>query len=55
MNNAVSLDFFKENYLPNNYSENMFNKNGTINPNYNSFKKTGLISQILEDHFDNLY
>ena len=43
---------FKEVYLPNSYDDNMFNSDGTINSKYNSFKKTGLISQILEDHWD---
>ena len=51
----VSLDEFKKNYLPNMYDENMFNTDGTINPKYNSFKKTGLIAQIFEDHFEEVY
>jgi len=33
-------------------SENAFLPNGKINPKYNSSKKTGLISQILEDHWN---
>lgn len=48
-----SIDDFKDYYLNNNYDENMFNKDGSINPNYNSKKKTGLISQIFDDHWDN--
>ena len=36
-------------------NENMFTKDGDLNPDYNSFKKTGLIAQILEDHLDETY
>ena len=51
----VSLNTFKDCFLPNNYNENMFNEDGTINNKYNSFKKTGIISQIFEDHWDSVY
>lgn len=46
----MSLDFFKEFYLNNEYDENMFDDKGNINPNYNSHKNTGLIATIIEDH-----
>lgn len=51
----VSLNTFKDCFIPNNYNENMFNEDGTINNKYNSFKKTGIISQIFEDHWDSVY
>lgn len=53
-NLKLSLDEFKEFYLRNNYNENMFNSNGSINPKYNSKKNTGLIAKIFEDHWDNI-
>ena len=52
---CVSLDQFKNYFLTHNYNENMFNYDGSINPNYNSNKKTGIIAQIFEDHFDTFY
>lgn len=51
---GLSIDEFKNYYLKNNYNENMFNKDGSINLNYNSRKKTGLIAQIFEDHWFSL-
>lgn len=53
-NVKLSIDEFKEFYLKNNYDKNMFREDGSINPNYNSKKNTGLIAQIFEDHWDNL-
>lgn len=50
---CVSLDIFKEYYLNHKYNENMFNADGSLNAKYNSFKKTGVIAQILEDYYDN--
>ncbi len=58
MNNNVpnmTLDNFKEFYLPRIYDENMFLEDGSLNPHYNSFKKTGTIASILEDHWDIVY
>ena len=52
---AISLDEFKEYVLDHDYDENMFNENGSINPKYNSHKKTGLIAKIYEDHIDEVY
>ena len=51
----VFLDTFKDCFLPNNYNENRFNEDGSINNKYNSFKKTSIISQIFEDHWDSVY
>ena len=33
------------------YNDNMFNQDGSLNKNYNSFKKTGTIAKILEEHW----
>ena len=53
--NYVTLDFFKNYCLSNTYDENMFKSNGSINPKYNSYKRTGLIAQIFEDHWESVY
>lgn len=50
----VSIDEFKNIYLNNNYNENMFREDGSINPDYNSFKKTGIIAKIIEEHLNEL-
>ena len=54
--NNLELDIneFKEFYLKNNYNENMFKSDGSINPEYNSKKNTGLIAKIFKDHWDNI-
>lgn len=54
--NNLELDIneFKEFYLKNNYNENMFKSDGSINPEYNSKKNTGLIAKIFEKHWDNI-
>lgn len=52
---CVPLNVFKDYYLTHNYNENMFNSDGSINPNYNSSKKTGIIAQIFEDHWESFY
>lgn len=51
---CVTLDQFKDYYLEHDYNENMFNSDGTLNPNYNSKKKTGIIASIFEDHWNSL-
>lgn len=51
----MNINEFKDYYLNNNYNENMFNKDGSLNHNYNSFKKTGLIAKVLEDNWDKCY
>ena len=39
MEDSITLDELKEYDLDNNYNENRFHDDGTINPNYNSSKK----------------
>ena len=51
---CVGINEFKDYYLNNNYNDNMFKPDGTLNSNYNSFKKTGTIAQIFEDHWNNI-
>ena len=55
MKKNIAINDFKKHYLNNNYNENMFNEDGSLNPNYNSFKRTGLIAKILEDWWDIVY
>ena len=45
------LDF----YNTRSYTANCFFDDGSLNKNYNSFKSTGIISQIFEDHWDEVY
>lgn len=45
------LDF----YNSRSYSANCFNSDGSLNKNYNSFKSTGIIATIFEDHWDKTY
>ena len=52
---CLTLNQFKDYYLDHNYNENMFTKDGHINPKYNSKKKTGLIATILSDYWSNYY
>lgn len=52
---CVPLEVFKNYYLTHNYNENMFKSDGSINPDYNSSKKTGIIAQIFEDHWNEYY
>ena len=47
-------DFIKY-FLDNSYDESLFNSDGSLNKNYNSFKKTGLIASIFEDHWEFIY
>ena len=51
---CTDIETFKDYFLEHNYNSNMFNSDGTLNKNYNSFKKTGLIAQIFEDHWNNI-
>ena len=51
---VLSLNEFRNYFLSNNYDENMFNNDGYLNPNYNSKKKTGIIAQVFNDHWNNL-
>lgn len=50
-----NIEQFKTYFLKHNYNENMFNNDGSINPKYNSNKKTGIIAKIFEDHWENFY
>ena len=50
----IGVEQFMDYYNNHNYEDNMF-IDGHINPDYNSFKKTGLIAKILEDHFEDFY
>ena len=45
------LDF----YNSRTYTANCFNDDGSLNKNYNSFKKTGIIATIFEDHWSTTY
>ena len=52
---SIDIEEFKNYYLDHNYNENMFKEDGSINPDYNSYKKTGTIAKIFEDHWDKVY
>lgn len=52
---CLTTNEFRDYILDNSYNENMFNPDGSLNANYNSFKKTGLISDIFEDHWEEYY
>ena len=52
---CLTTNEFKNYILNNTYNENMFKSDGSLNPNYNNFKKTGLISDIFEDHWEEYY
>ena len=51
---VLDWEEFKISFLKNNYNENMFREDGSFNPKFNSNKKTGIIAQILEDHWDKI-
>ncbi len=54
MGTVCTKDFL--NYFNNRtFNENVFNKDGSINKNYNSFKKTGIIATIFEEHWQSTY
>ena len=46
---------FLEFYNSRTYTANCFNDDGSLNKNYNSFKSTGIIAQIFEEHWDSTY
>ena len=52
---CLTTNEFSNYLLDHTYNDNMFDSDGKLNPNYNSFKKTGLISDIFEDHWDEHY
>lgn len=51
---CFTKDQLREYILNNSYDENMFKDDGSLNSKYNSYKKTGIISQIFEDHWDKI-
>jgi len=51
----ASTEEFVSYFYNHNYNQNMFNEDGSLNLKYNSFKKTGLIAEILEDHWNCFY
>ena len=51
----ISEDDFINYFLDRDFNENIFNSDGTLNKNYNSFKKTGVIASIFEDHWQEVY
>lgn len=51
INECDFLDFYNSRA----YTANCFNEDGSLNKNYNSFKSTGIIAQIFEDHWDSTY
>ena len=46
---------FLEFYTSRSYEANCFNEDGSLNKNYNYFKSTGIIAQILDEHWENVY
>ena len=46
---------FLEFYNNRSFNANCFNNNGSLNKNYNSFKSTGVIASIFEDHLEKTY
>ena len=46
---------FLEFYNSRSYEANCFNEDDSLNKNYNSFKSTGIIAQILDEHWENAY
>lgn len=46
---------FLEFYNSRTYTANCFNKDGSLNKNYNSFKTTGIIASIFEDYWEQTY
>lgn len=46
---CVGINEFKDYYLNNNYNDNMFNTDGTLNRNYNSSKKLVLLLKFLKN------
>ena len=54
-NLILITDQFMNYFLNYEYNENMFTSDGYINPEYNSFKNTGLIPKIFEDNWNDFY
>ena len=47
---TINENDFLEFYNSRTYNANCFNDDGSLNKNYNSFKTTGVIASIFEDH-----
>ena len=46
---------FLEFYNERSFDANCFNDDGSLNKNYNSFKSTGIIASIFDDHWESTY
>ena len=46
---------FLEYYNSRTFNANCFNQDGSLNKHYNSFKSTGVIASIFEDHWESTY
>ena len=46
---------FLEYYNSRTFNANCFNEDGSLNKNYNSFKSTGVIASIFQDHWNRTY
>ena len=52
---TINENNFLEFYNSRTYTANCFNDDGSLNKNYNSFKTTGVIASIFEDHWATTY
>ena len=52
---TIKENEFLEFYNSRTYNANYFNEDGSLNKNYNSFKTTGVIASIFEDHWESTY
>ena len=52
---TINENDFLDFYNSRTYNANCFNDDGSLNKNYNSFKSTGIIAQIFDDHWDATY
>ena len=52
---TIKENEFLEFYNSRTYTANCFNDDGSLNKNYNSFKRTGVIATIFEEHWSDTY
>ena len=52
---TINENDFIDFYNSRTYNANCFNDDGSLNKNYNSFKSTGIIAQIFDDHWNSTY
>lgn len=52
---TINENDFLNFYNSRTYNANCFNDDGSLNKNYNSFKSTGIIAQIFDDHWFSTY